>query len=174
MTRDPHRGHDALRRGRFSQPGATYFLNLCTEGRHIGLTDSTIAERLFAEAHAMTADATWTLRAATVMPDHIHLLITLGDRLPLHKAVARLKSKSAPVLRTKDSALVWQSGFFDHKLRPDDSVAAVLLYIYLNPYRAQLCESTVTWPGFYCRTEEWSWFKDMLSANLPPPEWLAD
>jgi putative transposase len=164
-------GH-ALRRGRFSQPGATYFLTLCTEERHIGLTHPAIAERIFAESHAMTADTTWTLRAATVMPDHIHLLVTLGDRLPLDKSANRLKAKTSAFLKSHAPALIWQRGFFDHKLRADESLAAILHYIHLNHYRAGLCERTARWPWFHCRAEEWSWFKDSLDADLPPPEWL--
>jgi putative transposase len=164
-------GH-ALRRGRFSQPGATYFLTLCTENRVPGLTDPAIAERLLTETHTMTADATWTLRAATIMPDHVHLLVTLGDRLPIDKSVNRLKAKTSALLKTHSPVLVWQRGFFDHKLRADEPLAAILHYIYLNPYRAQLCARTTQWPWFYCRAEEWTWFKDSLDADLSHPEWL--
>lgn len=165
-------GH-ALRRGRFSQPGSTYFLTLCTDERRPGLTHPALAERILAEAHIMTTDATWTLRAVTIMPDHIHVLVTLGERLHLEKSVNRLKAKTSALLKTHFPALAWQRGFFDHKLRADDALAAVLLYIHLNPYRAGLCARSEKWPWFRCRAEEWSWFKDSLDAELPPPEWLA-
>ena len=164
-------GH-ALRRGRFSQPGATYFLTLCTENRVTGLTSPPIAERLLSESHAMTADTTWTLRSATIMPDHVHLLVTLGERLPIDKAVNRLKAKTSALLQAHTPALLWQRGFFDHKLRADEPLAAILHYIYLNPYRAQLCAPATIWPWFYCRAEEWTWFKDSLDAEFPYPEWL--
>jgi len=174
MTRNPHRGHDALRRGRSSQPTATYFLTLCTEERHIGLTHPTLASAILAESHALTTDTTWSLISATVMPDHLHLLITLGDRLSLEKTISRLKAKTSALLKAHTSALIWQRGFFDHKLRADEPLAALLLYIYLNPYRAQLCEADTTWPWFYCRADEWRWFKDSLHSDLPQPEWLSD
>jgi REP element-mobilizing transposase RayT len=174
MTRDPHRGHDALRRGRSSQPGATYFLTLCTENRAPGLTTTAIAERIITEAHALTADTTWRLISATVMPDHVHLLITLGERLSLEKSISRLKAKTSALLNARSPALIWQRGFFDHKLRAEEPLSAFLLYIYLNPYRAQLCERTAAWPWFHCRAEEWIWFKDSLDADLPQPEWLTD
>ena len=177
MLRDPHRGHDALRRGRSSQPGATYFLTLCTEDRHGGLTNSAIGMAIMAEAHALTVDSSWTLRAATIMPDHVHLLITLGERLSVEKCISRLKAKTSAVLRSQSPAaesLAWQRGFFDHQLRSDEPIAAVLLYVYLNPYRATLCEGTDRWPWFYCREEDWAWFKDSLNADLPEPAWLAD
>ncbi len=170
----PEKGQAALRRGRFSQPGATYFLTLCTEDRHVGLHHTVVAERISAEAHAMTADTTWILRAATIMPDHIHLLITLGERLSLDKSINRLKAKTSALLRVRPSPLTWQRGFFDHKLRADEPLFAIFLYVYLNPYRAALCEYTSRWPWFYCRSEDWAWFKNHLDADLPPPAWLSD
>jgi putative transposase len=172
MPAEPVRGH-ALRRGRFSQPGATYFLTLCTEDRHAGLTHTAISERILAETHAMTTDTTWILRAATIMPDHLHLLITLGERLTLDKAANRLKAKTSALLRVHPSPLAWQRGFFDHKLRADEPLFGIFLYIYLNPYRAALAERTARWPWFYCCDEDWAWFKDYLDADLPPLEWIG-
>jgi hypothetical protein len=46
----------------------------------------------------MDADATWQLRCGVVMPDHLHLLVVLGGRLPLSKAVSRLKAKASSSL----------------------------------------------------------------------------
>jgi putative transposase len=102
MPRDPHKGHAALRRGRVSISGAEYFLTVCTDEWRIGLTAPIIAESILAEARAMAADATWALRCAVVMPDHFHLLVVLGSRLTLGKAVARLKAKTAKVLGTSE------------------------------------------------------------------------
>jgi hypothetical protein len=118
----------------------------------------------------MMVDGTWTLSSAVVMPDHMHLLITLGERLPLTKAVQRLKSKTSAALRSTD--IRWERGFFDRQLRPSDERLPIFLYIYLNPYRAGLLPGSGEWPHYYCREEEWVWFRDMLDADRPYPEWL--
>jgi REP element-mobilizing transposase RayT len=172
MSRDPHKGHAALRRGRVSIPGAEYFLTVCTDARCVGLTASAIAESILAEAGAMAADTTWTLRCAVVMPDHVHLLVVLGSRLALGKVVARLKSKTAKALGAVD--LKWEREFYDHHIRPNEERLALFLYVYLNPYRAKLCKRSEAWRWYYCGPEDWRWFKDCLLEERPAPEWLKD
>lgn len=170
MALNPLRGHAALRRGRFSQAHADYFLTICTQARHDGLTAPSVARAILDEIHAMSADGAWAVQSAVVMPDHLHLLIALGERLALAKAVQRLKAKTSAALRSAGSS--WERGFFDRQLRPDDDRLPIFLYIYLNPYRAGLLQKSAKWPHYYCRSEVWAWFRDMLDADRPYPEWL--
>lgn len=120
----------------------------------------------------METDSVWLSRCAVVMPDHIHLLVQLADRLTLGKAVARLKSKSAASL--KAVGIRWQDGYYEHQMRPKEDRLPVFLYIYLNPYRAALLPSQETWPWFVCCEADREWFIPMLDQGLPEPAWLAD
>jgi len=172
MPRDLHKGHAALRRGRVSIPGAEYFLTLCTDERGVGLTAPATAKSILAEADAMAADGTWELRCAVVMPDHLHLLIVLGGRLTLGKAVARLKSKTAGPFGS--SGLKWERDFFDRHIRLDDERLTLFLDVFLNPYRAALCARGDSWPWYHCGATDWRWFKDCLLEERPAPEWLKD
>jgi REP element-mobilizing transposase RayT len=171
MTLYPVNGHAALRRGRLSRAGAAYFLTFGTEARRTGLVASPVAGTIFKEAGAMAIDGTWIVHSAVVLPDHVHLLIALGQRLPLAKAMQRLKAKTSPALRA--TGLSWERGYFDRQLRPDDDWLSVLLYIYLNPYRAGLVGKHDQWPHYFCREAEWVWFRDLLDSDRPNPEWLA-
>lgn len=171
MLRNPAKGHAALRRGRVSTPNAAYFLTVCTDHRAAGLTEPPIASRILDEMRAMQAGGVWSVRCAVIMPDHSHLLIELGAKLSLEKAVSRLKAKTSAALRR--NGMAWERGFFDHRLRVGDDVLDVFLYIYLNPYRAGLTERTQQWPWFLCRPDDWVWFRNFLDADRPPPEWLA-
>jgi putative transposase len=168
---NPPKGHAALRRGRVSMPGADYFLTLCTDQKRAGLLHPEITERITYELKAMQADATWRVRCSTIMPDHLHLLITLGDRLAVEKTINRLKAKTSATLATHH--LTWERGFFDHRLRPDEDRAAIFHYIYLNAYRANLLTATERWPWFHCAPADEAWFTARLTENLPPPAWLA-
>jgi len=123
------------------------------------------------EMQSMEADQVWSVRCAVIMPDHVHLLIELGDRLSLEKAVSRLKAKTSAALRA--AGITWERGFFDRRLRARDAALDVFLYVYLNPYRAGLTERAQRWPWFYCRPSDWEWFKSYLDEDRPPPEWLA-
>jgi len=171
MPSDSTKGHAALRRGRVSTPNAAYFLTVCTNHRAAGLNELPIASRIVDEMRAMQIDGVWSVRCAVVMPDHLHLLFELGAKLSLGKAVSRLKAKTSAALRR--SGLAWERGFFDRRLRAADDVLDVILYIYLNPYRAGLCERSKRWPWFHCHPDDWKWFRGYLDTDRPPPEWLA-
>jgi len=106
------------------------------------------------------------------MPDHVHLLVQLVDRLTLGQAVARLKSKSGTSLIT--AGIRWQDGHCEHQMRPREDRLPVFLYIYLNPYRANLLPAGKIWPWFVCGEADRAWFMPMLDQGLPEPAWLAD
>jgi len=171
MTFDPQRGHASLRRGRTSIPHAEYFLTVCLKDRRQGLTEKIPSEGVISELNKMEADGTWIIRCATIMPDHLHLIVILGTRLSLGQSVQRLKAKTTEVLRTL--GMQWEHNFFERQLREKDERAPIFLYIFLNPYRKKLCSATIAWPGFVCRKEDWAWFRDQLNNSLPQPEWLA-
>jgi REP element-mobilizing transposase RayT len=126
--RDPHKGHEALRRGRVSVPNGEYFLTLSTDDRRIGLTSPLIALAILREMQRMMSDRVWQVRCATIMPDHVHALVVLGERLSLGKAIARLKAKLCKVIT--DSSSQWERDFFDRHVRPDDDRVALFLYIF--------------------------------------------
>ena len=174
VPRNPYKGHAALRRGRTSVPGAEYFLTICTDQRRTGLATAVPATAILSEMRNMDADKSWQLRCALVMPNHVHLLMILGERLSLGKCVGRLKAKTLVFLRTASTELEWERGLFDRRIRSDEDRIGLFLYIFLNPYRAGLCARTDRWPWYYCREEDWTWFKDYLDADRPPPEWLKE
>ena len=167
----PVRHTEDLRIGRRSIPGARYFLTLCEVKRRPGFTVPRIAEALRAAVEECHASGDFTLRAATVMPDHIHLLGTLGSRLSLHRVVGKFKARTRDTLRQR--ALEWQDNFYDHRLDPDDDAEPYALYLFLNPYRAGLLNSDQPW------THRWRWgevrfrFETMLTeGGGAQPEWL--
>jgi REP element-mobilizing transposase RayT len=171
MPSDPAKGHVALLRGRVSTPKAAYFLTICTDHRATGLTDPAVGSKILGEMQAAQTDVVWSVRCAVIMPDHLHVLIELGARLSLEKAVSRLKAKTSATIRGK--GLAWERNFFDRRLRATDDVLDVFLYIHLNPCRAGLCARAEPWPWFLCHPDDWLWFRDYLDADRPPPEWLA-
>ena len=171
MTPDSSKGYRALRQGRYSQGGGEYFVTFCSADRQTGLTADSIAASILSEIGLMEAEHIWTVRCAVIMPDHIHLLIQLGEKLSLGRTIARLKSKSTKQL--KPAGLHWQEGYFEHHMRPNEERLPVFHYIYLNPYRAKLLPEEKTWPWFVCGPEDQAWFSSYLNQGLPEPTWLA-
>ena len=136
MVFDPRRGHEALRRGRWSTPRAEYFITLCTQDRKQGLTEPMVLAGVLGEMKRLEAEGAWRVHTAVVMPDHVHLLVAVGESTDLAGAVRLFKGRLTPVLRK--GGLRWQKAYFDHRMRPEEDRLPVFLYIFLNPYRAGL------------------------------------
>jgi putative transposase len=166
---DPRKGFPALRRGRHSQPGASYFITICAERPCAGLiapeTES-IVRRHYLEI------ADWSVHCAVTMPDHLHLLVTLSASGELAKCVRACKGRLSPHLRR--IGIRWQPSFYDHRLRNEEDWLPVFLYIFLNPYRARLIPPSESWPGYYCSREDWAWFAPLTAEKRPEPAWLRD
>lgn len=103
-------------------------MTFCTEQRRTGLASEVVAPGILAEIQRMETEGIWNMRCAVIMPDHVHLLFQLGEKLTLGKATARLKSKSIAGLKTR--GLRWQKGYFEHRLRPEENPLTLFLYIY--------------------------------------------
>ncbi|MEI6105392.1 MAG: transposase [Opitutae bacterium] len=171
MSFDPKHGHKALRRGRWSESGAEYFLTFCTADRRPGLTAPDVMTAILLEASRLGKDSRWTLLSGVVMPDHVHLLVKISSTTGLAGAVRLFKGRLTPVLRT--AGLRWEPAYFDHRLRPNEDRLPVFIYIYLNPYRAKLLIPGQVWTGYFCNQNDWIWFEALTNQACPFPEWLA-
>jgi REP element-mobilizing transposase RayT len=165
-----YRGTEALQRGRWSAPGADYFITGKLERPLAGLATEPLAGILQVKLHEIEDAGHWHLRTFVLMPDHFHLLATLGEHADLSEVVRRFKGPLTPILR--QHSLRWQKNFYDHRLRSADDLLPTFLYIFLNPYRARLIETGRKWPWYYCAPEDWEWFGGMTNEALPFPEWL--
>jgi putative transposase len=116
----PLKGYAALRKGRHSSSGCDCFLTICLRRPTQAFLDADMRERCLAEMRLLECENTWTVRCAVIMPDHLHLLVTLGVDADLSAAVRLLKGRLAPALRRLGAA--WQPSFFDRRLRPDDEL----------------------------------------------------
>ena len=166
----PRPGYSALRRFRSSLSESDYFLTINAARPASRLAAEPLLTAIRHEVQRCDGAGFWRARSYVVMPDHLHLLVTLGADYPLSEVVRRLKGRLAPNLRKLDTS--WQAGFYDHRLRQEEDVLPVFLYIFLNPHRAGLLPANERWPGYYCDEEDWRWFKDWTRDSAPYPEWL--
>lgn len=125
---------------------------------------------LEAQSVMLESEGHWVVRTWVVMPDHVHVLFTLGTDSELAKVMRLFKGRLSPRLRAH--RLAWQDGYYEHHLRPDEDRLPVFLYIFLNPYRAGLISTNEKWPGYYCAAEDWDWFGALTNSDVPFPEWL--
>ncbi len=117
-----------------------YFVTFCTAMRASKLANPIFFEKFKSATGHWTG---WTMLAAVVMPDHIHMLAAPGDRdASIKNAVAAIKRWS----RAGDLDWKWQEGCFDRLLRRDESAHAKWLYMRENPVRAGLVDCWSNWP----------------------------
>jgi len=101
----------------------------------------------------------YELYVATVMPDHVHLILTpLIDEqrcevFSLMKIMQGIKAASARQINQQlvRKGPVWQEESFDHVLRSSESLDAKVTYILQNPVRKGFVATSGEYP--------WSWQK---------------
>ena len=77
-----------------------------------------------------------------IMPDHIHLLITVQGQMTIEKAMQLIKGRFSFRLKKEFGHLgeVWQPGFSEARADDEPSLAGYREYISQNPVKAGLAE----------------------------------
>ena len=119
-----------------------YFVTICVANRQPVLAN----ERAFSAFKTAVAKLQrWTVLAAVLMPDHLHVLVSPADArdAKLGNFSAALKRS---IRRDLNAAWNWQPGCFDRLLRSDESLHEKWLYAQDNPVRARLVQRAADWP----------------------------
>ena len=87
-----------------------------------------------------------------IMPDHVHLLITVNKDMTIEKAMQLIKGGFSYRLKKEFGYLgeVWQKGFSEVRVKNDDDRLQFRKYIALNPVKAGLVDVPESYP--YCFT----------------------
>ena len=136
----------------YSQNG-TYFVTICTENRRRCLSDvgrggvlprpaGIAAER---EILALTDRFDVHIDKYVIMPNHVHLLITLqragqspAPTAGLSAIIGAFKSLSTKAINQLDNTpgrKLWQRSYYDHAIRNDADYLRTWQYIHDNPAR---------------------------------------
>ena len=143
-----HHGRD-LRKGRASIPGQIYLITTVTHQRQPIFTDFHCARIVINTIRHMEQTCEIESLSFVIMPDHLHWLISLGNKIPLYQVIANVKRRSAYRInehKKRTGSSVWQKGFHDYALRKDDEIKDVARYIVANPLRAGLVNKIGDYP----------------------------
>jgi len=90
----------------------------------------------------------YRLYGYTLMPDHLHVLLTPGDSdKPLSYWLDVFKSYTTnQYMKAGSRPPLWQRSAHDHICRREETAERVLEYIVNNPVRAALVEGWQDWP----------------------------
>jgi putative transposase len=122
-----------------------YFVTICVNDRKKVLANE---QAFCAFKNATKKLSEWTVLAAILMPDHLHIIVS-----PNKDRDAKIGNFSAAIKRWMRQQLRaswrWQPGFFDRLLRSDESLHEKWLYLQENPVRAGLAKHWQDWPYRY-------------------------
>jgi putative transposase len=145
---------------------------MCCEPRKPVLHIEPTARAILDSSRELHCDGDVVFHCGTVMPDHIHFLFTLGDRLLLSQVIAKFKCITKKAILANDVA--WQDNFFDHRVRVDVGLEQLARYIYLNPYRQGLIGLDEVWPWWVIHRDYRPEFFSLLRrGQYPQPEWIG-
>lgn len=145
--------------------GGTYFFTVNLEQRQNTLLVDEI-EKLKVSFISMKKRHPFFLDAIVVLPNHLHLLMTLpkGDnnfptRLRLLKSgFSRQIAKTEYIQETrkkKNERGIWQRRYWEHLIRDDNDYANHVDYIHNNPVKHGYVENAYDWPYSSIHKQHW-------------------
>ena len=113
-------------------------------------TKTSMSRRLFQPEHnaelfidilrSLAAEKKFRLDDFVIMPDHVHLLITVDEGMTIEKAMQLIKGRFSRRFSHEvgHKGEVWQRGFSEVQVIGDESMRKHREYIAANPVRAGL------------------------------------
>jgi putative transposase len=131
----------SLRKGRVSETNRIYLITTVTQNRIRVFDDFRVGRVVVQSMREMDAEKFCSTLAFTVMPDHLHWLLSLSEQVSLSDLVRLMKGRSSKRISESFGIKgIWQKGFHDHALRKEEDVEATARYVIANPLRAGLVE----------------------------------
>jgi putative transposase len=99
-----------------------------------------------------------------VMPDHVHLLISVDDSTSIEKAMQFIKGEFSYRLKKESgyAGEVWQHGFSEIRVKDHHDYLQYRAYIAQNPVKAGLADASDKFP--FCFT----WLAEQKAQGLKP------
>ncbi|MBN2581208.1 MAG: transposase [Pirellulales bacterium] len=93
----------------------------------------------------------YELAAATVMPDHVHLILKPLGNFDLSRIMKGIKGASARLLnqRRDTKGQIWQEESWDRVLRNGEEYEEKLKYMYENPVKEGLVVEGSEYDGWF-------------------------
>jgi putative transposase len=129
-------------------PSRTFFATTGTSmGRRL-LQSERNAELLIDVLRSLVAERKFELHDFVVMPDHVHLLLTVYDGMTIEKAMQLIKGRFSYRLSHEfgHRGEIWQRGFTEEQVMNRESFDGHREYIAQNPVKAGLTGSADEFP----------------------------
>ena len=125
---------------RFILPNYCYFVTTVVKDRKKLLLDENIYSLILEDLEFYRKKHEFLLHAYVIMPDHLHLLLSLKENGNISKLMHDFKSHTAQTINRvlKRKGALWQEGFYDHVIRDERDLKKRIDYIHKNPFASGL------------------------------------
>ncbi|HEY2860608.1 MAG TPA: transposase [Terracidiphilus sp.] len=133
------------------RPTRTFFATTKTDAGRRLLQSERNAELFMDVLRTLVAERVIQVHDFVVMPDHAHLLITIGIGMTVEKAMQLIKGRFSYRLKKEYGYLgeVWQRGFSEVQIMNSQSLEKHRVYIAMNPVKAGLATAPGEYPFCY-------------------------
>lgn len=126
-----------------------YFVTICTAHRRPCFLNDNMAVIIEDEMKFRRDANEIKLFCYCIMPDHVHLLLSLTDdyQKSLQNWVAAFKRYTARIINKSFGIKpLWQKNFYDHVVRKEESLRKIAEYIVNNPARKGMVSNWQEYP----------------------------
>jgi REP element-mobilizing transposase RayT len=124
-----------------------YFITFCCFARAPVFTDIRLGQSVVFQFRRTCREKKFAILAYCVMPDHAHLLVEGRDNASnLAALIKSAKQSSGQRFAARMKRPLWDEGFHDHVLRPEEDPKSFARYIIENPVRAGIVRSPIDYP----------------------------
>ncbi|HJX31563.1 MAG TPA: transposase [Thermodesulfobacteriota bacterium] len=143
----PNRKQIHLKDFDYTDTNVVYFLTICTYGKNSYFKKQKFAKIIADDLNYRSRVAHEVkLYAHCLMPDHVHVLLKLNEGYgkSIQNWVAAFKRYTARVLSMMYGVKpLWQSNFYEHIVRKEESLKTITEYIANNPVRKNMVKQWV-------------------------------
>lgn len=133
--------------------GSTYFITFRLKNGQLSTEEVvTVLE------HVKRGDpAYYYLFAATVMPDHVHVVLRPKAGVSLSRITKGIKGVSARLINARRGrrGALWRDESYERIIRDDKEMGEKIEYIFNNALKRGLCADGWDYQGFYFKNGLW-------------------
>ena len=135
---------------RWNVPGGAYLITTVTNDRvRVFANDGNVRLLLDTLRQAKPLHL-YAMLGYAIMPDHVHLVIRLGETSRLDRLMQSIKWNYTRNYKRdhglNGSLSLWQAGYWDHLVRDESDLEACLAYVHYNPVKHGLCQDAADYP----------------------------
>jgi len=147
--------------------GGTYFFTIVTKNRKPLFKDPTLCDLFLVGVEKVKCIHPFELIAYCILPDHIHLLISLPAGVSDYSNIIKEVKRSATLSIKKHlecpDLVVWQDRFWEHTIRDEGDMQTHYEYTLYNPVKHGYMDRMDHWPWSSISGE---WTTDDIKASL--------